>query len=99
MAYWVELSLLHSGDESTIDKLVDCIAEAHRGQVTFSAAGPELFLALVDQSSEPVEQVICRIVGLVRATAHELGFSTLGWPEPVRIGDVSAKPIDMEVSA
>jgi hypothetical protein len=96
--YWVEMSLLHSGDDSAIDKLVATIDERHSGQTVFTAAGPNLTVALVDESSEQIEQVICRLVGLVRATAHELGFSTLGWPEPVRIGNVQATPMETAVS-
>lgn len=73
--YWVEMSLLHSGDERAIDKLVAAIDERHGGQTVFTAAGPNLTLALVDESSEQIEQVICRVVELVRVTAHELGWS------------------------
>jgi hypothetical protein len=97
MGYWVEMSLMHSGDEGAIDKLVATVDQRHGGHTVFTAAGPNLTLALVDDSSEPIEQVICRVVGLVRAAAHELGFATLGWPEPVRIGDVRATPIETAV--
>jgi hypothetical protein len=93
------MSLLHSGDESAIDKLVAAIDEQHSGHTVFTAAGPNVTLALIDESSEQIEQVICRVVGLVRATAHELGFSTLGWPEPVQISDVRATPMESALSA
>lgn len=97
--YWVEMSLLHSGDEGAIDKLFATIDERHNGQTVFTAAGPNLTLALIDESPEQIEQVISRVVGFVRATAHELGFSTLGWPEPVQISDVRATPMESAVSA
>lgn len=99
MTYWVELSLLHSGDDAMIDRLVETVDRKHHGQVVFTSAGPTVTLALVDDSPEHVEQIICRVVGLVRASAVEIGFTTLGWPEPVRIGDVRATPLEDDAYA
>jgi hypothetical protein len=97
--HWVEMSLMHSGDESAVDVLVALVDERHDGETVFTATGPNLTLALVDESSEQIEQVICRLVSLVRNAAIDAGFATLGWPEPVRIGDVRATPMETAIPA
>lgn len=41
MAYWVEMSLSHSGDNEKIDELVDAVDQAHPEHVVFTAAGSD----------------------------------------------------------
>lgn len=91
--YWVELSLLTSLDQPMLEEFVAALRKDHSGQVLYTSVGPSLTLVLIDQSDEKVEQVICRVAGTVRASAHALGLRTPGWPEPVHISDVRAKTL------
>ncbi|MCV7424321.1 hypothetical protein H7K45_27610 [Mycobacterium yunnanensis] len=105
--YWVEMTLEVSSDTSIEPSFVSDFAEAlddcHDGQVvyTYSRKSRILNLAMSAESDEPIEQVVPKVVGTVRAAAHELGAQTHGWPEPVSIGDVKIKTLvtSMPVSA
>lgn len=98
--YWVEMSLIHSGDDDAVDRLVATIDQLHDGQTVFTAAGPNLTLALVDDSSEGMGDVVSRLLQLVYSTAAELGFSTLGLADPIRIANLQVTSMEaMAVSA
>jgi hypothetical protein len=99
--YWVEMTLKVSGDRAAVEKLVSALDGCHKGQIayTFSHKDGQLALAMSTVSDEQIEKVAARVVGTVRATAHELGFHTPGWPEPVTIDDVRIKVLATETVA
>jgi hypothetical protein len=99
--YWVEMTLNVSGGQAAVDELVAGLDESHKGQIayTFSHADGQLALAMSTVSDEAIEMVAARVVGTVRAAAHELGFHTPGWPEPVAIDDVRIKVLTAEIAA
>lgn len=93
--YWVEITLNIVGDRAMVDDLVDALDRLHEGQIayTFSQADSQLTLGMSTVCDEAIELVVPRVVGTVRTAAHELGYHTPGWPEPVSIGDVSIKAL------
>lgn len=98
--YWVEMTLEVSGDRLMVEKLALLLDDRHDGQVvyTFSAKSGRLSLAMSVASNAAIEKVPAKVVGTVRAAAHELGFHTPGWPEPVAIDDVRIKVLARETA-
>lgn len=103
--YWVEMTLQVSGDHpidrSGVEKLTRLVSERHDGDFTytFSPKVGQLALAMSVECAEAIEQVPPKIVGLVRSVAHDLGFSTPGWPEPVEVDDVRIKVLAGETAS
>lgn len=97
--YWVEMTLQvsgeHSVDRNVVEKFTSLLAERHDGELvyTFAFRTQQLSLAMSVTCDEPIEQVPPMIVGFVRSVAHDLGFHTPGWPEPVEVDDVRIRAL------
>ena len=99
--YWVEMTINIVGDRAMVDDLISALDRLHGGQIayTFAHTESQLTLGMSTASDEAIELVVPRVVGTVRTAAHELGYQTPGWPEPVSIGDVSIKTLAAETAS